>query len=247
MPDVVDGFGRWDGQLLGRVLFFFREFERLRFLAITLLSASCTGSGGCCKLHGAEIGQPRQLCFAPKYFTFVLLRGDGLDQTLKRWLQVGLVVDQQGVLGEEGGVEGSGLEAGAIAAEEQAAADHVHGADDDGGLGGVGGPFLIVGKLAAQGADGELVLADVVLKFLGFGGGLVHHGAAVDDIDQAPWQRRLLLARQPPDGEHGRFTQAGGDAAGPRKGKVVLNKPVVESLLPREWPVVGDVFECLCE
>jgi len=55
---------------------------------------------------------------------------------------------QQDILAEEASMERAGLEADVVAAEEQARADHFHGAADDGGARRVGGPLAVVGELA---------------------------------------------------------------------------------------------------
>ena len=77
------------------------------------------------------------------------------DEFLKRLFEMRLVVDEEGILAEERGVEGFGFEADSVAAEEEPAADHIDGPQDDGGSSGIGAPFAVIGELAAEGADRE--------------------------------------------------------------------------------------------
>jgi hypothetical protein len=69
------------------------------------------------------------------------------EQFLKRWLQVGLIVNQQHVLTEKTGVKRLAFETETIAAEEYTTADHVHRAHDDCWASWISGPFPIIGEL----------------------------------------------------------------------------------------------------
>ena len=78
--------------------------------------------------------------------------------TRSRWkafLQVGFIVNDQRVLPQESRVGGFRFEAGAIAGEQQPAADHVHRADDHRRPCRIVPPFGIVRELPPQGTDGK--------------------------------------------------------------------------------------------
>ena len=68
---------------------------------------------------------------------------------------MGFVVNEKNVLGEKSGVMGPEFEADRVAAEQQAAADHINRADDHRRAGRIGRPLTVIRKLTAQGADSK--------------------------------------------------------------------------------------------
>ena len=88
-------------------------------------------------MSGSEIAAP------------LLLGGNALEEGLKRRLEMRLVVDDERVFSNEAGVQGLRLESTAVRRKQKTTADHVHGAEHDGGTRRVDAPLGVVGELPA--------------------------------------------------------------------------------------------------
>ncbi len=137
----MNRLARFLGQFAGDGFLFVGQLE--------CLSVSTRSSGQC---HHTQF-RPRQFSRA---LVVVLLVANGFDQRLKRRLEVRLVVDEQHVLAEEAGVQRFRLEADPVPAEQESAADHVHGAGDHRGARRVGRPLAIVRKLPAKRTNSQV-------------------------------------------------------------------------------------------
>ena len=136
---------------------------------------------------------------------------------------MGLVQQHKGVATHQPCVIWTHAPRDAESTEEQAGADHVHGAHNDRWRRWILQPFAIVDMLAAEGGDWQRAVAESqrapqlfefrALQLLaeGFGEicGLIDHRATVNDIDEPTGQRRLGCARQQPDCHNGGFTKTG--------------------------------------
>ena len=124
------------------------------------------------------------------------------------------------------------------------------------GAAGVLQPFPVVGIPAAQGRNRELAIvqpqtlpdlregraAQILAQGLRAIGGLIDHGAPVDDVDEAARQRRSLGARQQPDRHDGGFSEPRRNIHGgrqPADGKPIVEQPA----LPRERVVAIQQLE----
>ena len=86
----------------------------------------------CCLLRSAGRGGKLKNTKRARISTARLLSNDGIQQLLKRGLQVRLIMHKQHILTEQRRMMRPRLEAAGIAIEKQPAANHIHGAYDHG-------------------------------------------------------------------------------------------------------------------
>jgi hypothetical protein len=107
-------------------------------------------------------------------------------------------------------VDGGGLRADPVAAEQQPGSDLIDRGDEDSEAQGIGEPVLLDGHAPPHGHDRGLLLC---VQAGGEGVGVladpVHHQPAVDHVHQPPRNRESLQPRPQPDIDHGRLATAG--------------------------------------
>ncbi len=111
------------------------------------------------------------------------------------------VVNDQRILPQKSCVQRFTLETHAVAAEEKPRADHVYRAADHCFARRIGGPFAVVGELAAEGTDTEIRIK--LLIPLNLECCLIDYGSAVDDVNESPGNCRFCLPCEKPNGNDG--------------------------------------------
>ena len=180
----------------------------------------------------------------------------------KRPGKMRLVQHHEGIAAHQARRVGSHPPGNAIPLEQQAGADHVHRADDDRRGGGIIQPFAIIDVLAAQGGDRQWPVSERQplphlldsrasraiqgrADVFGKGGGLIDHGAAVDDVDQATGQACSCRPSQQPERHDRGFAEAGRDVHGWRE--PAGRQPLEQTSLPGKGPVSGARLEGFVE
>ena len=166
-----------------------------------------------------------------------------------------LVQHHEGIAAHQARRIGSHPPGNAIPLEQQARADHVHRADDDCRGSRIVQPFAIIDVLAAQGGDRQWPVSECQplphlldsrasramqgrADVCGKGGGLIDHGAAVDDVDQATGQACSCCPSQQPERHDRGFAEAGRDVHGWRE--LTGGQPFEQTSLPRKGLVSGE-------
>ena len=146
----------------------------------------------------------------------------------------------------------------AIPLEEQAGADHVHGADDDCRGCRIFQPFTIVDVFAAQGGNRQRPVSErqpppyrfklrtpwsfeSIADVFGKIGGLIDHGASIDDMDQTAGQGCSRGPSQQPERHDRGLAEAGRDVHGGRQ--IAGGQPLEQSSLPGKGLVSGERLE----
>ena len=143
----------------------------------------------------------------------------------------------------------------AIPLEEQAGADHVHGAHDDRRGSRILQPFTIVDVLAAQGGDRQRPVSErqrsphpfklwtpqSFADAFGEIGGLIDDRSTVDDVDQAAGQSCSCRPCQEPERHDRGLAEAGREIHGRRK--IAGGQPLEQPGLPRKGLVSGERLE----
>jgi len=139
-----------------------------------------------------------------------------------------LIEHDQCVGSEEAGVVWPHLAGCPIALEEKPGADHVDGAHDDGGRGGIFQPVLVVNVLTTESRDRQRACSQTERLFelcIAVNAGpepvcyircLVDHCAPVHNIDEAAGQRRTVRPCDKPDRHHRGLAESCRNVARPR-------------------------------